>query len=148
MATSFDTMYGTVRALVGDRDPEVYLYSNAVLTQHFVAIADIEISLALTYTSTAYNEDLTAAQKAEVILRAAINLIAPNPEKMYYKNPVTSVMRDGMTALLYAHLNERLSDILGGSFPVESQGDIEAIVQGAERFTLDFDTAQSATPTA
>jgi hypothetical protein len=146
MPTSFSEIRGYIRTVVGDINPVVPMYSNDILDAQirFVILTinstDIQEGLEGYFT-----DDLTPAEKAKVTIRVALGLIAPRESEFSYKTPVLSVTRKGGTSRLYQYLMDLLLNIdTGGNrFSISSETDLEAMLNGANRFLNEYTDAVS-----
>jgi hypothetical protein len=70
-------------------------------------------------------------------------LIAGNPEQFQYKTPILSVNRKTNVSARIAYIDQALSDIYINDGYLAAEGELDAIVNGADRWSDDMDHASS-----
>lgn len=143
MPTTFETIRGYVRSLLGDNDPNIFQFSDDVLNSHIrLVILRIDNSgiqedgNTENFTATLSNKNI-----ALMIYYVAESVIVNVPDTFSYKTPVLSVVRRGGTRQLLSHFEEQLSVIEGGTFSVSEDQFIDAFIRGTERFINEFSAA-------
>ncbi len=146
MATDWANLVPMVRGLLGDYDVEAPRTPTDAVYQHFnlIGIAYPKLLLTSNLPDHQYEEDLTNVQIAEVVLRAAVQILLPLPDDFTYKTPVSYVSRRDLKSSLLAYLRMTLDRVTGNFFPMESQGVLELIVKDAEQYVADLNAATSA----
>lgn len=143
MATSFSDLHSGVRHILGDTDPIVKVYSNDVIDEHIrlVILFENDATLLENGSTKEFTTTLSGTQKAIVILKSAQSIVAPTPDEFSYKSPVLSVRRKGAMSRLWSYLDGQIRELEGGSFPVESEGELAAYLNGLSRFSDEQDDA-------
>jgi hypothetical protein len=141
MATQFTDIEPLIRTLLGDTDPQLVMFSDAVLDSHIRLriLTDDNPDVQENGATRIFTKDLTAAQKSLVILKVAKAVISPVPDTFSYRNPVTAVLRKGGTIQLLAYLDAQIEEVEGGNIKFDTE--IEAITNGALRFYSDYANA-------
>ena len=141
--TNFKVIRDFVRAILGDTDADCYQYSDDVLNQN------IRLTL-LCYPDATVIEDgslavfttvLSTKNKGLLSYMVAKGVIAPIDDHFSYKTPVISVVRKGGIKQLHSHIENKIGKINGGAFALSSDTDLEALINGTERFLDEFSTA-------
>lgn len=146
MPTTFEQIRAYVRTIIGDTNPIVPMYTNEILDgQIRFVILTINSDDIQEGVSGEFTDDLTASEKAKVSLRVALGLVAPRESEFSYKSPVLSVTRKGGTNRLYQYLMDLLLgiDTGGNRFAISSETDLEAMLNGANRFLNEYTDAVS-----
>jgi len=145
MATTFSSLYGFIRAILGDRDPVRVMYSDDVLDQHISLAAMMLMDSAVVVDEEsdplAFTTTLSTTNKGIVVLEAALTILGPNSEYFSYRTPIHSVTRSGGVNSIISWIEDRLGDLRGGRFAFTADNELIALVNGAERFIDAFDEA-------
>lgn len=141
MATTYESVFQFVRAIVGDDDPENLLYTSEVLVPHvemYMAWND-DPNIQPAGDEENFAGDLTGKQKVTVALEIARGLVAPQASYFSYKNPVLSVTRSSPNNQLLAHIR-RLQDKLSGSgfLHMKEDNEIWAYLNRLTRWSADL----------
>jgi hypothetical protein len=143
MATAFADLHPFMRALLGDHDAQVRLFSDDVLNSHIrlrlLSTPDIQES-----GSTAqFTTDLTPTQKAILIYQSCKSVIAHMPNKFSFRTPVHAGSREGGIAQLMAYIDSQLAELDGGVLVLRYDTELTAILNGADRFYDNWTAAQN-----
>lgn len=144
MSTTFAEIRSYVRTVVGDFNAMVPMYENdAIDSQIRLVILVLNVTDIQEGLTGEFTDDLTSSEKAKVIFRTALGLIAPRESEFSYKSPVLSVTRKGGTARLYQYLMDLLLGIDSGGnrFAISSETDLVAMINGANRFLNEYSDA-------
>lgn len=143
MATAFITLYPLVRALLGDHDAQVRMYSDTVLDAQLRLrlLTDNDPVVLEDGTTRIFTTELTPVQKALLIYRMAKAILAPQADFFSYKTPVHSVTRRGHILSLRAYLDEQLELLEGGSALLRYDSDLDAMIHGSTRYLSDLNAA-------
>jgi hypothetical protein len=141
MTTTFAELYPLIRVILGDTDLQVIRYSDAVLASQIRLrlLTDNYSDVQEDGNSATFAAELTANQKALIVLKVAKAIVAPMANSFSYRNPVQSVSRSGSTVQLLAYLDEQISDLessVGKTIRFDTE--IAAILNGALRFYSDY----------
>lgn len=145
MATSFETIRTFVRGILLDTDPNCYVYSDSALNGQirWVIVFWNDSTVQESDTPEQFTITLTAKQQATLVLTIAKNIIAPQHDTFSYRTPITSVVRKGGIRQMYAHLEQQLAALNGGSIACASETDMTAIFNSLERWTDAYTEASS-----
>lgn len=148
MATAFDEIAGFVRAVLGDTDSENFVYTQDAIEQHIRLLIltqngmlESASFLENPLSTGNFTGTLTAKAKVLCIFSVAKGLISPVPNFFSYRTPVQSASRSGHTLQLLAWIDENLSKLRGGSFPISSDDELQAIILGPSRFWNQYNAA-------
>ena len=148
MPTKFSDLYPLMRALVGDNDEQLRMFSDSVLDSHLRVVILIENSTEIQEQSNTrqFTTDLTPTQKALMVLRGARSVIAPIPNSISWKNPVTSGSRRDMVAFLIPFLEGKIEEVEGGGgMYIKSDSEMTAMLRGYERYLDEYADAWAST---
>lgn len=150
MATAFDEIVGFARVVLGDTDTENFVYTQDAIYQHIrlLTLTQEGILEGASFQEDGlsngnFTEDLTAKAKAICIFSVAKGLLSPVPNFFSYRTPVQSGTRSGHTLQLLAWIDENLSKLRGGSFPISSDDELQAILLGPSRFYDQYNAAMA-----
>lgn len=138
MATSFDDIAGFVRTILGDHDSENFVYTQEAIYQHIRFQTMTQDNPGLQEDAPPNDENFTQTlepkAKVTLILLVAKGLIVPVPNYFAYSNPVNSGTRSGHTVQILGWIDETLTKLQGGAFPVSCDDEMDAILLGPKRF--------------
>lgn len=144
MATSFKSLHTLIRAVLGDSDSQVLIYSDCVLDSHIRLriLTDNNQEAQEDGDSAIFTRDLTAQQKALLVIKVAKAIIAPSPDSFSYRNAVHAVSRRGGTLQLLSYLDEQL-ELLESDGYIKFDSEITAMINGALRFYNNYSEAMT-----
>lgn len=142
MATSFKSLHTLIRAILGDSDSQVVMYSDCVLDSHIRLriLTDNNQEVQEDGESANFTKDLTSQQKALLVFKIAKAIIAPVPDSFSYRNAIHSVSRRGGTLQLLSYLDEQIESLEDGGY-LKFDTEIIAMLNGALRFYNNYSEA-------
>lgn len=144
MATTYVDLHDSIRALVGDTDEQNPYFSASTLNQHIKLFILREDDPLIQEGATGqFETDLTNNQKAKVIFSSARTLLAGMPDQFQYKTPILSVNRKAGIAQRISFLDSAISDIFIDDGYLAAEGELDAMINGADRWIDDYDHASS-----
>jgi len=148
MATTFAEIRTLVRALVEDYNAEKPNYANTALDSQ---ISFQALQIGLQYPAGTMANDgatfvgvLTDTQKLQLSLTIAVRLIAGRPDKFRHKSVVLEVERSGGKAELLMKLEDMLATVNGDDFVLETDSDLNTLLQEPYRLFYGLDKAITA----
>lgn len=144
MATTFESLRAFVRHALLDSDPAVLKYSNSLIDGHIrLQIMELDED-ALTESSEGsgeFTETLSNKNKVRMILKTVLSIITPQDDHFSYKTPILSVVRKGGVSQLRSEIERRLTKVEGGMIAISSDTDLQAMINGVERYCNELGTA-------
>lgn len=142
MATTFKSLHCLIRAVLGDNDSQVLLFSDDTLNSHIRLriLADNNQDVQEDGELAVFTRDLTAQQKTLLILKVSKAIIAPVPDSFSFRNAVHSVSRRGGSLQLLSWLDEQIESVESDSY-MKSDTEISAFINGALRFYNNYSEA-------
>lgn len=140
MGTAYSDLYGYIRAVLGDTNSQRQIYSSSTLDQHITLVSFMHSDRLPVTTEGNFDNALTSAEKAEVILEVCRSIVSPQNNEFFYKAPTHSVSRKGGPAQQIAWIDMSLRKLRAARL-VGYHSEVDAILQGPDVFCDVLDRA-------
>lgn len=139
MATTFSSLYGYIRALVGDIRAECYLYGDTELTGYIRTAALLLNSNAIMEDSglEVFTTDLTRAEQLKVAIQSAISILDPQPVTFEHASPILRIRRSTPRDYVMK-LENKLKEVSGNRFAIRTDTEFRAILNSFDRWYKDY----------
>lgn len=140
--TQFSELHTLVRVILQDTDTDAIRYSDSVLNSHLELLCLLDSDYTKTAGLDEFNAELSDKLKALAILKAALNIVTPQPHHFAYKTPVHSVTRKGGVLELRTWLRRQINLVSSSSlFGMAYESFTEALALHCDRLTDLIDDA-------
>jgi len=117
-----------------------------MLRLELMTLCDEAIAEEVDSDPEAFTKELTAVQQALVIYSVARSVVSPKDNFFHYKTPVLTITRKGGALNLIAHLDNQITRLCGGAFPIGMETDLEAYIARENRYYDELCSAIAESP--